>query len=84
MNSDGTGKLITDVNGITPRSRSWPAARAARPPSAAWSPSSRPRKLVNAAGIPMQIADGRMPRQGVLLARFAIAGENDVGTMFHA
>jgi glutamate 5-kinase len=77
-NSDGTGRLIRDVRGITPKIQK--LAGGTKSPTSVGGMISKFKaaKLVNAAGIPMQIAHGR--QKNVLVS----IGEGEpVGTLFH-
>lgn len=79
LNSDGTGKLVTDVHGITPKIEKLAGGTRSQTSVGGMVSKLKAAKLVNAAGIPMQIAHGR--EEGVLLQ---IADGEKIGTMFHA
>ena len=79
MNSDGTGKLDTDVNGITPKIEKLAGGTRSQTSVGGMVSKLKAAKLVNKAGIPMQIAHGR--EDGILLQ---IAEGEKVGTVFHA
>ena len=77
-NSDGTGRLIRDVRGITPRIQKLAGGTQSQTSVGGMISKFKAAKLVNHAGIPMQIANGR--QKNVLVS----IGEGEViGTTFH-
>ncbi len=79
MNSDGTGKLITEVHGVTPKIEKLAGGTRSQTSVGGMVSKLKAARLVNAAGIPMQIAHGR--QKDVLLE---IGDGKEVGTLFHA
>ena len=77
-NSDGTGRLIRDVRGITPRIQKLAGGTQSQTSVGGMISKFKAAKLVNAAGIPMQIAHGRL--KNVLVS---ICQGEAVGTVFH-
>jgi glutamate 5-kinase len=77
--SDGTGRLIKDVNGVDAKIEKLAGGTRSQTSVGGMVSKLKAARLVNAAGIPMQIAHGR--QKGVLLS---ICQGEDVGTMFHA
>lgn len=77
-NPDGTGRLIRDVRGITPKVQKLAGGTQSQTSVGGMISKFKAAKLVNAAGIPMQIADGR--QKDVLLS---ICDGQSVGTTFH-
>ena len=76
--SDGTGRLIRDVRGITPKIQKLAGGTQSQTSVGGMISKFKAAKLVNAAGIPMQIANGR--QKNVLIS----IGEGEtVGTTFH-
>ena len=77
-NPDGTGRLIRDVRGITPKIQK--LAGGTQSPTSVGGMISKLKaaRMVNAAGIPMQIANGR--QKNVLIS---ICHGEPVGTIFH-
>ena len=77
-NSDGTGRLIRDVRGITAKIQKLAGGTQSQTSVGGMISKFKAAKLVNAAGIPMQIANGR--QKNVLVS----IGEGEtVGTTFH-
>ena len=77
-NSDGTGRLIRDVRGITPKIEKLAGGTQSQTSVGGMISKFKAARLVNAAGIPMQIANGR--QKNVLVS----IGQNEaVGTIFH-
>lgn len=76
--SDGTGRLIRDVHGITPRIQKLAGGTQSQTSVGGMISKFKAAKLVNAAGIPMQIANGR--QKNVLIS---ICQGEAVGTIFH-
>ncbi len=79
MNSDGTGKLVTEVHGVTPKIEKLAGGTRSQTSVGGMVSKLKAARMVNAAGIPMQIAHGR--QKDVLLE---IGEGKEVGTMFHA
>ena len=77
-NSDGTGRLIRDVRGITPKIQKLAAGTQSQTSVGGMISKFKAAKLVNAAGIPMQIAHGR--HKHILIS---IASGVPIGTTFH-
>ena len=77
-NSDGTGRLIRDVRGITPKIQKLAAGTLSQTSVGGMISKFKAARLVNAAGIPMQIANGR--QKNVLVS---ICHGEAVGTIFH-
>jgi glutamate 5-kinase len=77
--SDGTGRLIKDVNGVDAKIENLAGGTRSQTSVGGMVSKLKAARLVNAAGIPMQIAHGR--QKDVLLS---ICQGEDVGTMFHA
>ena len=77
--SDGTGRLIRDVHGVDAKTEKLAGGTRSETSVGGMVSKLKAARLVNAAGIPMQIADGR--REDVLLS---ICQGEAVGTMFHA
>ncbi len=77
-NPDGTGRLIRDVRGITTRIQKLAGGTQSQTSVGGMISKFKAAKLVNAAGIPMQIAHGR--QKNVLLS---IADGEAIGTTFH-
>ena len=77
-NPDGTGRLIRDVRGITPRIQKLAGGTQSQTSVGGMISKFKAAKLVNAAGIPMQIANGR--QKNVLIS---ISDGEPVGTTFH-
>ena len=77
-NSDGTGRLIRDVRGITPKIQKLAAGTQSQTSVGGMISKFKAARLVNAAGIPMQIAHGRHKNTLV-----SIADGNTIGTTFH-
>jgi glutamate 5-kinase len=78
-NADGTGRLIKDVNGVDARIEKLAGGTRSQTSVGGMVSKLKAARLVNAAGIPMQIAHGR--QKDVLLS---ICQGEEVGTMFHA
>ena len=76
--SDGTGRLIREVRGITPAIQKLAAGTQSQTSVGGMIAKFKAAKLVNAAGIPMQIAHGR--QKNVLVS---IAAGDPIGTTFH-
>jgi glutamate 5-kinase len=76
--SDGTGRLIRDVHGITPRIQKLAGGTQSQTSVGGMISKFKAARLVNAAGIPMQIANGR--QKNVLVS---ICQGDAVGTVFH-
>jgi glutamate 5-kinase len=77
-NSDGTGRLIRDVRGITASIQKLAGGTQSQTSVGGMISKFKAAKLVNHAGIPMQIANGR--QKNVLVS----IGEGEViGTTFH-
>jgi len=79
MNSDGTGKLVTEVHGVTLKIEKLAGGTRSQTSVGGMVSKLKAARLVNAAGIPMQIAHGR--QKDVLLE---ICDGKEVGTMFYA
>jgi glutamate 5-kinase len=77
-NSDGTGRLIRDVRGITSRIQKLAGGTQSQTSVGGMISKFKAAKLVNNAGIPMQIANGR--QKNVLVS---ICQGEAVGTIFH-
>ena len=77
-NSDGTGRLIRDVPGITARIQKLAGGTQSQTSVGGMISKFKAAKLVNAAGIPMQIANGR--QKNILTA---ISAGEAIGTTFH-
>jgi len=77
-NSDGTGRLIRDVHGITPRIQKLAGGTQSKTSVGGMISKFKAARLVNASGIPMQIANGR--QKNVLVS---ICEGEAVGTIFH-
>ena len=77
-NPDGTGRLIRDVRGITPRIQKLAGGTQSQTSVGGMISKFKAARLVNASGIPMQIAHGR--QKNVLLS---ICHGEPVGTVFH-
>ncbi len=77
-NSDGTGRLIRDVRGISPKIQKLAGGTQSQTSVGGMISKFKAARLVNAAGIPMQIANGR--HKDVLLS---ICKGEAVGTTFH-
>jgi len=77
-NPDGTGRLIRDVRGITAKIQKLAGGTQSQTSVGGMISKFKAAKLVNAAGIPMQIANGR--QKNVLLS---ICHGETVGTTFH-
>ena len=77
-NPDGTGRLIRDVRGITPRIQKLAGGTQSQTSVGGMISKFKAARLVNAAGIPMQIANGR--QKNVLVS---ICHGEAVGTIFH-
>ena len=75
---DGTGRLIRDVRGITPKIQKLAAGTQSQTSVGGMISKFKAAKLVNAAGIPMQIAHGR--QKHILVS---IADAAPIGTTFH-
>jgi glutamate 5-kinase len=78
-NSDGTGRLIPDVRGITPKIERLAGGTRSQTSVGGMISKFKAARLVNAAGIPMQIAHGR--QKNVLVS---IAQGEAIGTTFHS
>jgi glutamate 5-kinase len=76
--SDGTGRLIRDVRGITASIQKLAGGTQSQTSVGGMISKFKAAKLVNAAGIPMQIAHGR--HKHILIS---IAAGVPVGTTFH-
>jgi glutamate 5-kinase len=76
--SDGTGRLIRDVHGITPRIQKLAGGTQSPTSVGGMISKFKAAQLVNASGIPMQIANGR--QKNVLVS---ISDGDPVGTTFH-
>jgi glutamate 5-kinase len=77
-NPDGTGRLIKDVRGITAKIEKLAGGTQSQTSVGGMISKFKAAKLVNAAGIPMQIANGR--QKDVLVS----IGEGEaIGTTFH-
>jgi glutamate 5-kinase len=76
---DGSGRLIREVNGIDARIEKLAGGTLSQTSVGGMVSKLKAGRLVNAAGIPMQIANGR--QKDVLLS---ICQGEQVGTMFHA
>ena len=77
-NPDGTGRLIRDVRGITAKIQKLAGGTQSQTSVGGMISKFKAAKLVNAAGIPMQIANGR--QKNVLVS---ICEGESVGTTFH-
>jgi glutamate 5-kinase len=77
-NPDGTGRVIRDVRGITARIQKLAAGTQSQTSVGGMISKFKAAKLVNATGIPMQIAHGR--QKNVLVS---IADGETIGTTFH-
>ncbi len=77
-NPDGTGRLIRDVRGITPAIQKLAAGTQSQTSVGGMISKFKAAKLVNAAGLPMQIAHGR--QKNILIS---IADGTPIGTTFH-
>ena len=77
-NSDGTGRLIRDVRGITAKIQKLAGGTQSQTSVGGMISKFKAAKLVNASGMPMQIANGR--QKNVLVS---ICQGEPVGTMFH-
>jgi glutamate 5-kinase len=77
-NPDGTGRLIGDVRGITSRIQKLAAGTQSQTSVGGMISKFKAARLVNEAGIPMQIAHGR--QKDVLVA---IGDGAAIGTTFH-
>ncbi len=78
-NSDGTGRLIRDVHGVDARIEKLAGGTKSQTSVGGMISKLKAARLVNDAGIPMQIADGR--EKDILLA---ISRGDAVGTVFHS
>jgi glutamate 5-kinase len=77
-NSDGTGRLIRDVRGITAKIQKLAGGTQSQTSVGGMISKFKAARLVNAAGIPMQIAHGR--QKNILVS----IGEGEtIGTTFH-
>jgi glutamate 5-kinase len=77
-NSDGTGRLIRDVHGITTKIEKLAGGTQSQTSVGGMISKFKAARLVNGAGVPMQIANGR--QKNVLTS---IAQGDSVGTIFH-
>jgi glutamate 5-kinase len=77
-NPDGTGRLIREVNGVNARIEKLAGGTRSQTSVGGMVSKLKAARLVNGAGIAMQIADGR--QKDVLLS---ICQGEEVGTMFH-
>ena len=77
-NPDGTGRLIRDVRGITAGIQKLAAGTQSQTSVGGMISKVKAAKLVNAAGIPMQIANGRQKNVLVSIGEGAA-----IGTTFH-
>ena len=77
-NSDGTGRLIRDVRGITAKIQKLAGGTQSQTSVGGMISKFKAAKLVNAVGIPMQIANGR--QKNILTA---ISAGEAIGTTFH-
>jgi len=77
-NSDGTGRLIRDVRGITAKIQKLAGGTQSQTSVGGMISKFKAARLVNAAGIPMQIANGR--QKNILVS--IVEGES-IGTTFH-
>jgi glutamate 5-kinase len=77
-NPDGTGRVIRDVRGITARIQKLAAGTQSQTSVGGMISKFKAARLVNAAGIPMQIAHGR--QKDVLVS---IGDGAAIGTTFH-
>ena len=77
-NPDGTGRLIRDVRGITAKIQKLAGGTQSQTSVGGMISKFKAAKLVNAAGIPMQIANGR--QKNVLVS---ICEGEAIGTTFH-
>ena len=77
-NPDGTGRLIRDVRGITAKIQKLAGGTQSQTSVGGMISKFKAAKLVNAAGIPMQIANGR--QKNILVS---ISSGDTVGTTFH-
>jgi glutamate 5-kinase len=77
-NPDGTGRLIRDVRGITAGIQKLAAGTQSQTSVGGMISKFKAAKLVNAAGIPMQIANGRQKNVLVSIGEGAA-----IGTTFH-
>ncbi len=77
-NSDGTGRLIRDVHGIDAKIEKLAGGTQSQTSVGGMISKFKAARLVNAAGIPMQIANGR--QKNVLVS---ICQGDAVGTIFH-
>jgi glutamate 5-kinase len=77
-NPDGTGRLIRDVRGITAKIQKLAGGTQSQTSVGGMISKFKAARLVNAAGIPMQIANGR--QKDVLVS---ICEGETVGTTFH-
>jgi glutamate 5-kinase len=75
---DGTGRLIRDVRGITARIQKLAAGTQSQTSVGGMISKFKAARLVNAEGIPMQIANGR--QKNVLVS---VAAGETIGTTFH-
>ena len=76
---DGTGRLIRDVRGIDARIEKLAGGTRSQTSVGGMVSKLKAARIANAAGIPMQIANGRQP--GILVS---ICQGERIGTMFHA
>ncbi|MCE0521330.1 MAG: glutamate 5-kinase [Methylacidiphilales bacterium] len=77
-NPDGTGRLIRDVRGITAKIQKLAGGTQSETSVGGMISKLKAARMVNAAGIPMQIANGR--QKNVLVS---ICQGEAVGTIFH-
>ena len=77
-NSDGTGRLVRDVRGITPKIEKLAGGTQSQTSVGGMISKFKAARLVNSAGIPMQIANGR--QKNVLVS---ISEGESIGTTFH-
>jgi glutamate 5-kinase len=77
-NPDGTGRLIRDVSGITAKIQKLAGGTQSETSVGGMISKFKAAKLVNAAGIPMQIAHGR--QKNILVS---ISEGESIGTTFH-
>jgi glutamate 5-kinase len=77
--SDGTGRLIKEVNGVDAKIEKLAGGTRSQTSVGGMVSKLKAARLVNAAGIPMQIAHGR--GKNILLD---ISAGKEVGTIFHA
>jgi glutamate 5-kinase len=77
-NSDGTGRLIREVHGITPKIQKLAGGTQSQTSVGGMISKLKAARAANGAGIPMQIANGR--QKNVLVS---IGQGDSIGTIFH-